>query len=54
MLRYRDLHVGNAETEGRPIPRFAAAAMAAPVAEPGEATIRVTVEAELLLGSPHP
>jgi len=54
VLRYRDLHVGNAETEGRPIPRFAAAAMAAPVAEPGEATIRVTVEAELLLGSPHP
>jgi len=55
VLRYRDLHVGNAETEGRPVPRFAAAAMAAaPVAEPGEATIRVTVEAELLLGAPHP
>ena len=27
VLRYRDLHVGNAETEGHPIPRFAAAAM---------------------------
>src|SRR5215469_17976648 len=55
VLRYRDLHVGNAETEGRPIPRFAAAAMAAaPVAEPGEATIRVTIEAELLLGAPRP
>jgi len=54
VLRYRDLHVGNAETEGRPIPRFAAAAMAAPVAEPGEATIRVTVEAELLLGAARP
>ena len=54
VLRYRDLHVGNAETEGRPIPRFAAAAMAAPVAEPGEATIRLTVEAELVLGAPHP
>ena len=54
VLRYRDLHVGNAETEGRPVPRFAAAAMAAPVAEPGEATIRVTVEAELLLGAPRP
>ena len=54
MLRYRDLHVGNAETEGRPIPRFAAAAMTAPVAEPGEATIRVTIEAELLLGAARP
>jgi predicted secreted protein len=56
VLRYRDLHVGNAETEGgRPVPRFAAAAMAAPpVAEPGEAAIRVTIEAELLLGAPRP
>jgi predicted secreted protein len=55
VLRYRDLHVGNAETEGRPVPRFAAAAMAAvPVAEPGEAAIRVTIEAELMLGEPRP
>ena len=55
VLRYRDLRVGNAETEGRPMPRFAVAAMAAaPVAEPGEATIRVTIEAELLLGAPRP
>jgi predicted secreted protein len=55
VLRYRDLHVGNAETGGRPVPRFAAtAAMAAPVAEPGEATIRVTIEAELLLGASRP
>jgi uncharacterized protein len=55
VLRYRDLRVGNAEGDGRPMPRFAAAAMAAaPVAEPGEATIRVTVEAELLLGAPRP
>jgi predicted secreted protein len=53
VLRYRDLHVGNAETGGRPMPRFAAAAMAAPVAEPGEATIRITIEAELLL-APRP
>jgi predicted secreted protein len=54
VLRYRDLHVGNAETEGRPVPRFAVAAMAAaPVAEPGEATIRVTIEAELLLAAPR-
>jgi len=55
LLRYRDLHVGNAETEGRPVPRFAAAALAAaPVAEPGQAMIRVTIEAELLLGVPRP
>jgi predicted secreted protein len=54
VLRYRDLRVGNAETEGRPVPRFAVAAMAAaPVAEPGEATIRVTIEAELLLAAPR-
>jgi predicted secreted protein len=54
VLRYRDLRVGNAETGGRPVPRFAAMAMAAPVAEPGEAMVRVTVEAELLLAPPHP
>ena len=55
VLRYRDLHVGNAGTGGRPVPRFAAPmAMAAPVAEPGDATIRVTIEAELLLGAPRP
>jgi uncharacterized protein len=57
VLRYRDLRVGNAETEGRPMPRFGGAAMAAaaaPVAEPGEAVIRVTVEAELLLGPSRP
>jgi predicted secreted protein len=54
LLRYRDLRVGNAETGGRPGPRFAAMAAAAPVAEPGEATIRVTIEAELLLAAPRP
>jgi uncharacterized protein len=58
VLRYRDLRVGNAETEGRPVPRFAAAAMAAapapPVAEPGETVIRVTVEADLLVGQSKP
>jgi predicted secreted protein len=55
VLRFRDLHVGNAEGDGRPMPRFAvASAMAAPVAEPGEATIRVTIEAELLLGATRP
>ncbi len=54
VLRYRDLRVGNAETGGQPMPRFAAMAMAAPVAQPGEAMIRVSVSAELLLGAPHP
>jgi predicted secreted protein len=52
--RYRDLRVGNAETAGGPMPRFAAMAMAAPVAQPGEAMIRVTVSADILLGPPHP
>ena len=54
LLGYRDLHVGNAETGGRAVPRFAATAMAAPVAEPGKAMIRVTIEAELLLGASQP
>jgi predicted secreted protein len=54
VLRYRDLRVGNADTGGGPMPRFAAMAMAAPVAAPGEAVIRVTVAADLLLGPPHP
>jgi predicted secreted protein len=53
VLRYRDLRVGNAEIGAGPMPRFAAMAMAAPVAEPGEAKIRLTVSAELLLGA-HP
>jgi predicted secreted protein len=54
VLRYRDLRVGNAETGGRPVPRFAAMAAAAPVAEPGEAMVRVTIEAELLLAPQRP
>ncbi|MGH7046529.1 MAG: SIMPL domain-containing protein [Stellaceae bacterium] len=53
ILRYRELRVGNAETGAAPMPRFAAMAMAAPVAAPGEASIRVTVTAALLLG-PEP
>ncbi len=53
VLRYRDLRVGNAETGAGPMPRFAAMAMAAPVAEPGQAKIQLTVSAELLLGA-HP
>jgi predicted secreted protein len=54
VLRYRDLRVGNAETGTPPMPRFAAMAMAAPVAQPGEAAIRVTVSADILLAPPHP
>ena len=53
VLRYRDLRVGNAETGGGPVPRFAAMAMAAPVSQPGEAAIRVKVSADVLLGPPH-
>src|SRR5256885_1548433 len=54
VVRFRDVRVGNAETGGRPVPRFTAMAMAAPVAEPGEAMVRVTIEAELLLAAPRP
>jgi predicted secreted protein len=54
VLRFRNLQVGNAETGRRPVPRFAAMATTAPVAEPGEGVIRVTIEAELLLGPPRP
>ncbi|HTV46206.1 MAG TPA: SIMPL domain-containing protein [Stellaceae bacterium] len=53
VLRYSELRVGNAESGAAPTPRFAAMAMPAPVAAPGEATIRVTVTAALLLG-PEP
>lgn len=52
VLRYRDLRVGNAETGSPPMPRFAAMKVAAPVAEPGEAVIRLTVSAEVLLTRP--
>ncbi len=54
VLGYRDLRVGNAETGAQPVPRFAAMAMAAPVAQPGRADIRVTVAADLLLGPARP
>jgi predicted secreted protein len=55
VLGYRNLTVGNAETGGGPMPRFAAATPAPlppPVAAPGEATVRVTVSADILLKSP--
>jgi predicted secreted protein len=55
VVRFRDVRVGNAETGGRPVlQRLAGMAMAAPVAEPGEAMVRVTIEAELLLAPPRP
>jgi predicted secreted protein len=54
VVRLRELRVGNAEG-GRPRPPVPMRAMASkeyapPVAEPGEATVTVTVEAEVLLG----
>jgi len=60
VLGYRDLTVGNAQTQGAPMPRFAAMAaampapMAPPVAAPGQATVSVTVNAEVLLGAKQP
>jgi predicted secreted protein len=53
VLRYRDLRVGNVEAGGPPMPRFAAMAMSAPVAQPGAAVVRLTVSADVLLGPPH-
>ncbi len=55
VMGYRDLTVGNAQTEGGPMPRFfaaqaaAASSMPAPVAAAGEARVRVTVSADVLL-----
>lgn len=57
VLRYRDVTVGNAESGGGPMPRFAAALaapMPAPVAAPGEATLRVTVTADIVLAAKQP
>lgn len=56
MLRYRDLRVGVAESGPPPI-RYGglqAAATAAPVAAPGEATVRVKITADVILGPPTP
>jgi uncharacterized protein len=56
VLSYRDVAVGNAETGGSPV-RFGAAMTAAtptPVAAPGEATVRLTVSAEIVLGAKPP
>ena len=57
VLRYRDLTIGNAQEGGGPTPRFAAmaaGAMPAPVAAPSEATVRVTVSADILLALKQP
>lgn len=54
VLHYRALRVGNASGE-RPMPRLrmemSTAAAAPPVAEAGEQTVQVTVEAEIVLGT---
>jgi len=57
LLGYRDLTVGNAGTGEGPLPRMGVAAMTAmpaPVAAPGEATVRVMVSADILLGAKQP
>ncbi|HTW51737.1 MAG TPA: SIMPL domain-containing protein [Stellaceae bacterium] len=60
VVGYRNLDVGNAQTQGAPMPRFAAMAAGAvagippPVAAPGEATVSVTVNADILLGQKQP
>ena len=49
---YRSVTIGNATENSRPIPRFAAAAastMAPPVAQPGDATVSLTVNADIVL-----
>lgn len=59
VLGYRDVKIGNAQTQGQPVPRFAAMAagaapMPTPVATPGEATVSVTINADILLGQKQP
>ena len=56
VVGYRDLTVGNAQSGGEPRPLFAAqatAAMPPPVGAPGEATVTVTVSADILLAPPR-
>jgi predicted secreted protein len=53
VVGYREVTVGNAGTDGGPRPLFAMqarAAMPAPVGAAGEATVEVTVSADVLLG----
>lgn len=60
VLGYSDLTIGNAQTQGSLMPRFAAMAagspaqMAPPVGAAGEATVSVTVNAQVLLGAKQP
>ncbi len=54
ILRYRDIRVGNVGGD-RPMPRAmlmgsAAAGAAAPAAEAGDATVQVSVDADVILG----
>jgi predicted secreted protein len=55
IVRWKDLRVGNADGAGRPRPpvplraAMAAEQMPTPVAEAGEATVRLTVEADVVL-----
>jgi predicted secreted protein len=52
VVGYRDVTIGNAESGEGPRPLFAAAAraaMPAPVGAPGEATVTVTVDADIVL-----
>jgi predicted secreted protein len=60
VLGYRDLTVGNAQVDGGVMPRMAfsqptgVASLPAPVAAPGNATVRVTVTADILLSAKPP
>jgi uncharacterized protein len=57
VVGYRDVTVGNAQSEGGPRPLFAAAQAAAvmppPVGAAGETTVTVTVSADILLAPPR-
>jgi predicted secreted protein len=56
VLGFRDLTIGNSQSGGSPVPRLSAmgAAMPPPVAASGEATIRLTVSADVLLAAKQP
>ena len=60
-MRLKDVKVGNVLGEQPPMPRMRAVAMSAagsnasappPAAEAGDATVQVTVDADILLGAP--
>ena len=59
VLGYREVTVGNATTMGTPMPRMLgmqtmASSPVPPVASPGQATISVSVKADVLLGTKQP